>query len=222
MSEERIRWAPMLRVDRLIRLYESDAAGMLDADLVEDVGWRLWERLSDVLRVNRGDVRCPSCGADFHVLDAGTSLDDHATCPGCGWTVTVADYHASKRKRDLHGNCPAYTAYVERFPKATTPKQRMMLIDGVLHELHLTATGDPSNFAAPQLHRGLAVEDRGPPRGAGQRPGQHGGRRGQSPLGGGARSLPPGALTSDQRWASSRGSPSSSWRSSGACWSSST
>ena len=136
----------MLRTDRLIRLYESDAAGMLDAELVDDVGWRLWERLSDVLRVNRGDVRCPVCRTDLHV-------EDVTTCT-CGWTVTAAEYHASKRKRDLHGNCPAYVEYVERFPKATTPKQRMMMIDAVVHELHLTLQGEPSNFAARNFIEG--------------------------------------------------------------------
>jgi ribosomal protein L37AE/L43A len=144
----------MLRTDRLVRLYDSDAAGMLDAELVDDVGWRLWERLSDVLRVNRGDVRCPSCGTDFHVVDPFDDLEKVSTCPGCGWTVTVAAYGASKRKRDLHGNCPAYVDYVERFPKATTPTQRMMMIDAVVHELHLTATGEPSNFAARNFIEG--------------------------------------------------------------------
>jgi hypothetical protein len=136
----------MLRTDRLVRLYESDAAGMLDVDLVDDVGWRLWERLRDVLRVNRGDVRCPTCGTDLHV-EAVT------VCP-CGWTVTAEEYHASKRKRDLHGTCPAYADYVERFPKAVTPAARMMLIDGVVHELHLTLQGDPSNFAARNFIEG--------------------------------------------------------------------
>lgn len=144
--EPRIRWAPMLRTDRLVRLYESDAVGMLDADLVDDVGWRLWERLRDVLRVNRGDVRCPVCGADVHV--------EAVTACSCGWTVTYEQYHASKRKRDLHGSCPAYVEYVERFPKVRTPKERMLLIDAVVHELHLTAAGDPSNFAARNFIEG--------------------------------------------------------------------
>jgi hypothetical protein len=45
-DELRIRWAPKLRTDRLVRLYESDAKGMLDAELVDEVGWRLWERLA--------------------------------------------------------------------------------------------------------------------------------------------------------------------------------
>ena len=143
----------MLRTDRLIRLYESDAAGMLDAELVDDVGWRLWERLSDVQRVGRGDVRCPSCGAELHVSDHDAPLDREAVC-ACGWTVTVEAWSASKSKRDLHGNCPAYAEFVERFPKAATPTERMMLIDGVIHELHLTVTGEPSNFAARNFIEG--------------------------------------------------------------------
>ena len=140
----------MLRTDRLIRLYESDAAGMLDEELVDDVGWRLWERLADVQRVNRGDVRCPACGTDFHVLDFGDRPSDDRVvgCPRCEWRVRLAEYFASKRKRDLHGCCPAYADYVERFPKAATPRARMMLIDAVIHALHETAKGEPSNFAA--------------------------------------------------------------------------
>jgi hypothetical protein len=137
----------MLRTDRLIRLYESDAAGMLDADLVDDVGWRLWERLADVRRVNRGDVRCPSCAAELHVGETGV------VC-ACGWSVTAEEYFQSKRKRDLHGSCPAYADFVERFPKLATAKERMMLIDGVVHELHLTITGEPSNFAARNFIEG--------------------------------------------------------------------
>ena len=39
----------MLPSGKLIRLYEANAAGLLDDDLVDDVGWRLWERLSDVV-----------------------------------------------------------------------------------------------------------------------------------------------------------------------------
>lgn len=136
----------MLRTDRLVRLYDSDAAGMLDAELVDDVGWRLWDRLSDVARVGRGDVRCPSCGTELHVGDG-------VTCT-CGWTVTGEEFFESKRKRDLHGSCPAYADYVERFPKATTPKERMMLIDGVVHALHETAKGEPSNFAARNFIEG--------------------------------------------------------------------
>jgi hypothetical protein len=136
----------MLRTDRVVRLYESDAAGMPDAELVDDVGWRLWERLADVLRVNRGDVRCPVCGTDVHVV-AVTSCR-------CGWTVTAEEYHQSKRKRDLHGMCPAYAEFVERWPSATSPKQRMMMIDAVVHELHVSTKDEPSNFAARNFIEG--------------------------------------------------------------------
>lgn len=149
-----IRWAPMLRTDRLIRLYESDAAGMLDAELVDDVGWRLWERLADVQRVNRGDLRCPACGTEFHVRDPGVSPERSASCPGCGWTVTVAEYSATCRKRDLHGSCPAYAEFVERFPAAATPAARMMLIDGVVHALHVSTKGEDGNFAARNFIEG--------------------------------------------------------------------
>jgi hypothetical protein len=142
-----IRWAPKLRSDRLVRLYESDAAGMLDADLVDDVGWRLWERLADVQRVMRRLVRCPTCRTDL-VVQADT------TCPACGWQVTEAEWEASTRKRDLFGTCPDYERYVEAFPRATTPKARMLLIDEVVHALHVSTRGEASNFAARNFIEG--------------------------------------------------------------------
>jgi len=42
----RIRWAPNLRTDRVVALCEANAAGLLDDALMDEVGWRLWERLA--------------------------------------------------------------------------------------------------------------------------------------------------------------------------------
>ena len=38
--------------------------------------------------------------------------------------------------------------------RLATPKQRMMMIDAVVHELHLTLQGEPSNFAARNFIEG--------------------------------------------------------------------
>ena len=50
-----------------------------------------------------------------HVTATATlHVEAVTTCP-CGWTVTAEEYFQSKRKRDLHGSCPAYADYVDRF-----------------------------------------------------------------------------------------------------------
>jgi hypothetical protein len=155
-DELRIRWAPKLRTDRLVCLYESDAKGMLDAELVDEVGWRLWERLADVVRVTRGLVRCPSCGTEFNARrHLGDPPDAVSSCPGCSWQVTAGDWHGSWEHRDLNGHCPDFEYFVTKFPTASTPKARMMLIDRVVHALHDSARDDLSgNFAARNFLEG--------------------------------------------------------------------
>src|SRR5579871_1501616 len=140
----RIRWAPKLRTDRLVRLYQDNARGLLDAGLVDDVGWRLWERLADVLRVTGGRVACPACGTEFQVRVPGGGPDEARVCPTCGWATTAADWHRSWEHRDLNGNCPDFEAFVDAYPKAVTTRDRMLLIDTVVHALHRTAKGDVS------------------------------------------------------------------------------
>ena len=156
MAEDlRIRWAPMLPAGKLIRLYEADALGLVDDELLDDVGWRLWDRLSDVVRVTNGRVRCPSCGEDFEVRSPDRSSDDLVRCPGCEWTVTPRVWHKSWEHRDLNGRCPEFEVYVARWPAARSRRDRMLLIDEVVHGLHVASRADaPGNFAARNFLEG--------------------------------------------------------------------
>lgn len=151
----RIRWAPFVPADRLIRLYEQDAAGLVDDELLDDVGWRLWERLSDVRRVVAGRVRCPVCGADVQVRAEGRGLDEPAACGGCDWSVTPREWHASWEHRDLNGHAPAFERFVAGWPKARSRRDRMLLIDATVHALHVASRDDaPGNFAARNFLEG--------------------------------------------------------------------
>jgi hypothetical protein len=151
----RIRWAPMLPAAKLIRLYEANAAGLLDDELLDDVGWRLWERLGDVVRVTGGRVRCPGCGREVQVRLPGRSPDEVVPCPGCDWTVTPWAWHKSWEHRDLNGACPEFRVYVDRWPAARSARDRMLLIDSVVHALHVASRSDaPGNFAARNFLEG--------------------------------------------------------------------
>jgi hypothetical protein len=152
--EPKIRWAPKVRTELLVRVYQQNARGLLDGDLVDEVGWRLWERLADVVRVTTGRVRCPVCGADFQVRRKGGRLDELRVCPGCAWSTSAVQWHRSWEHRDLNGNCPDFEAFVSAYPRAKTSRDRMILIDGVVHALHLSAKGEVSNFAARNFIEG--------------------------------------------------------------------
>jgi ribosomal protein L37AE/L43A len=145
----------MLPSGKLIQLYEANAAGLLDDELLDDVGWRLWERLGDVVRVTNGRVRCPSCGTEFQVRSADRSSDDVVPCPGCDWAVTPRAWHKSWEHRDLNGSCPAFQPYVDKWPAARSVRDRMLLIDEVVHALHVASRDDaPGNFAARNFLEG--------------------------------------------------------------------
>ncbi len=148
-SQARIQWAPKLRPDQLVRLYQSDAAGMLDDELLDDVAWTLYFRVRDVVRVSSSRVVCPQCTTEFAVRWLGEDPRTTSTCPTCGWTTTAENYHRSWEHRDLNGHCDEFQYYLEHFPHARSPQQRMLLIDRLVHALHVAALeGATANFAA--------------------------------------------------------------------------
>jgi hypothetical protein len=133
-----IRFAPKLPVALIVRLYRSDALGARDEELLADVGWRLYARCQDVLLVSDSMVRCPECRTVFEVPWIGQHSQRAAACPGCGWSTTAGQYHASWRHHDLLGANArsAFSAFVERYPGAATYQERMLLIDRLVHAVH--------------------------------------------------------------------------------------
>lgn len=60
----RIRWASRVDPLKIRRLYRSDAQGILDQDLLDDVGYGIYVRCQALLEVAatwRGKVKCWQC-----------------------------------------------------------------------------------------------------------------------------------------------------------------
>ncbi len=154
-NQGRIRWAPKLRPDKLIRLYEDNAAGMLDEELLDDVAWTLYFRVRDVVRVSSSRVVCPHCTTEFEVRWRGEDPQTTSTCPTCDWTTTAGTYHRSWEHQDLNGHSDEFAYYLDHFPQARSPQQRMLLIDRLVHALHVAAVeGSVANFAARNFLEG--------------------------------------------------------------------
>ena len=154
-----IHWAPKVQRAKVRRLYETDALGIHDEVLIEDVGSALLERCRSILRVTAGEVACPRCGTVFACVCGRLEVDDVSVCPtsGCGWQTTACAYHASWRHRELLGanTLPAIAAYAERYPAARTPQARMILIDQLIHAFHWDLkAGLPNRSTANNLIEG--------------------------------------------------------------------
>jgi len=133
-----VRWAGRIPRHKMIRLYELDAQGLADEELIDDVAWGCYARCLAILQATRayaGVVACPACGAEItHAWRRGEVL----LCAGCGWQMPLADYARSFLGKKLHGGSAMHVwqAYVERFPAAATPRDKMLLIDWLIHQLH--------------------------------------------------------------------------------------
>ncbi|MCU0521634.1 MAG: hypothetical protein MUF84_13190 [Anaerolineae bacterium] len=147
-------WAPRVRPDEIRRLYHLDAQGIYNDDLIADVGYGLLARCESFIRANEavaGRARCPACGA---IVNHHTGKEEVLQC-ACGWSLPWADYFATFQHKQLSGAGPVITLFqdfVERFPRAQTAQQRMILIDTLLHGFHwYFKTGEPTRPVAVNL-----------------------------------------------------------------------
>jgi hypothetical protein len=158
---EKITWSPKLHTAKIWQLYQNDARGTVDEDLVNDVGFGLLQRCRSIWLVTQRQVECPRCGVAYKLHEKGVWKlqpgPQPCPTPGCGWETTAEEWHASWRHRDLLGTAalPAMETYLHDYPQARTTKQRMLCIDQLIHSFHISLrTGKVSRSFANNLIEG--------------------------------------------------------------------
>jgi hypothetical protein len=150
------KWAPKVSKAKIKRLYTADAEGIINEELIDEVGWGLWSRCDSILTVTAahyGRVICPACGAVIENLSASTEHptpwhdEDMIRCGSCGWQLLWAAYHQTYRGKQLFGAnaVESFEAYHKAFPRTSAPNAKMLLIDQLIHAFHigLTELGRP-------------------------------------------------------------------------------
>lgn len=140
-EHEKPHWAPKVSQAKIHLLYERDAQGIIDLDLIDEVGWALWERCDSILIVtaaHNGHVLCPICGTVIERQNPW-STDETVECAKCGWHILWATYHQSYRHKQLFGAnaVSIFESYHKVFPRARTAKEKMVLIDQLIHAFHI-------------------------------------------------------------------------------------
>ena len=95
MGKQEIRWAPRVPQALIQHLYENDAQGFTDSELVDEVGWRLLARCQSFIQAVEavsGRVNCPVCTQ--LIIHSGAS-EEVMHCPACGWEKTWGEYFAT-------------------------------------------------------------------------------------------------------------------------------
>jgi len=160
-ASTKIRWAKRVEPQKIRRLYESDAQGMLDVELLDDVGYGFYICCRELLELGeaiRGRIKCRNCGATIvrQTVDGKFSRDpmELLTCAECSWQIMCGDYHKSLLRIEPGG--PELCAeeqlaevFVQNWPRARSPRQKLLLIDELIHEFHMhyRAVGSPLGWS---------------------------------------------------------------------------
>jgi hypothetical protein len=143
-TSNEIKWHPRLPQWKLVRLYESDAKGLLDTELLEDVAVTLYLRCLSIIMVGeaeKGRVHCPRCHNEGRstIIDRGKhGKEFQLICPTCHWSSTWGQYLKSYQRKQLSiGGAGIYfREYVKAYRKVDSPKEKMLAVDRVIHQFH--------------------------------------------------------------------------------------
>jgi hypothetical protein len=154
----RIVWAPRVPRQKIKRLYESEAAGLLDEELCDDVAWSIWERCRDIVTVTRahgGEATCPRCES---IVCHGWKQDERMMC-ACGWSMTWRAYMRTYRRKQLHGggSVPWVEEFAEALPKVKDARAKMLLIDRLINRWHWDLQHPGPNEKVPVPARPTAI-----------------------------------------------------------------
>lgn len=129
------KWCKKVSRNDLLKLYKSDAMGMLDEELLEDIGLTLYDRcktsreIYDLMEI--GKIKCMECG---EILSGPGVL----SCK-CGRVYTYHAYRKSYREDNMpRGAASAvFDRFVTDWERAGSPQEKMRQIDNLVHEFHM-------------------------------------------------------------------------------------
>ena len=137
------QWPAMVSRQSLKRLYENDAKGMADEDLLNDIGFTLYTRCLEAREIyglmEAGKVKCLHCGS---VLDYADIME----C-ACGRQYTYREYRKSYRANNMpRGEASGiFDKFIADWEKARDSAGKMRLIDNLIHEFHVSSIAGTRN-----------------------------------------------------------------------------
>lgn len=133
------RWCKKVSRRDLQRLYQSEANGMIDDALLDEIGYAFYARCRQSKEIlpllEQGQIQCHHCGSVLYA----TGYASITQCE-CGYCYTYREYRRSFNANDMpaHRAQPIFDAFMEKWPQCKEPTQKMMLIDWLIHAFHVT------------------------------------------------------------------------------------
>jgi ribosomal protein L37AE/L43A len=154
------RWAQRVPQAKIRQLYETDARGLYDEELIDEVGWALYARCRSLIEAEearQGRAKCHQCD---EIIAHSAKKEEVLRCPACGWEITWGEYFRSIQHKQLSGPdlVGIFTEFTAGFPRAAKPQQKMLLIDRLVHSFHWSADTGPRRPSAVNLIEGKMGE----------------------------------------------------------------
>jgi len=156
MEHRKPTWAKKIPPYKIKKLYEQDAKGIYDEELIDDVGMSLYDRVDSILMVtssNLGKAMCIQCRTEIpHNYQRSFLLE----CPKCGWSMMFGEFNDSYKGQTLHGYgaLSELKEFAEKYPSAKTYAEKMFLIDWLIHTFHGNLQERPSRPTATNVIEG--------------------------------------------------------------------
>jgi hypothetical protein len=162
---DEIRWARRVKPETVRRLYTLDAKGIVDEELIDEVGYAMYARCQSIriaTRAHRGIATCPRCRADVRRADPDwkTWRKDEPMACACGWSTTWGEYHKTYQRKQLTGGgaYEMFRGFIDEWPSARTSAEKMLAIDRLIHGCHGQFKGQMGRPAACNLIEGTMME----------------------------------------------------------------
>jgi ribosomal protein L37AE/L43A len=150
-------WAPRIRQSLIRRLYETDALGIYDNELLDEAGWGLLARCESFItavEASRGRAKCPACG---QVVLHHAGKDEVLHCAACGWEMAWQAYFTTFQHKQLSGAeavLALFQEFVDQFPAAQSGREKMLWIDRLIHGFHYNLLYGSTRAAGVNLIEG--------------------------------------------------------------------
>ena len=165
MDKLKIKWSPRLSLNKIRQLYLSQASGLLNEELLEDVAITLYLRCKDILAVDKakgGNVRCPFCYEKTIEIYIPVMTDergkkiDNLLCPECSGAFSFDEYKRCSKRAQLNmgGAEEAFRRFVREYERPVSPEKRMLQVDRLIHEFHYSLRSNldqPTRSVGPNL-----------------------------------------------------------------------
>ena len=160
LRHDRPTWEGRVPREKIARLYAIDATGLVDEDLIEDVGISLLARVESIFKArqaNSGSARCPIC--DLEIAHDGQK-ETLLRCDVCNWELSWRKYHGAIRGKHLAaaGLGDFLSDFASSYPRARSAREKMIIIDTLIHRYHWELEGGLTRPGATDLIGGRQNE----------------------------------------------------------------